>query len=292
MPELPEAETMAADLDEAVGGRRIEEVSVSCAKIVASEAGRFAWLLTGAEIIRVKRLGKWIHFVLKSENGAAALLVHLKMTGQFHLGAWPEGQGGRGWLPHDRAAFRLSGLPPESEALFYRDIRKFGRLRAFDAAELDLFLAELALGPDALAVSEDEFHERLKAKKGRLKSVLLDQRVVAGLGNIYADESLFAAALSPLAPARALTRAQSDLLLREIRRILSASIRARGSTTSNYQGLKGGGSFQKSHKVYGRAGEPCPVCRGVVKRIVVGGRGAHYCPSCQRAPGLSGGSGS
>ncbi len=280
MPELPEVQTIAADLNAVVGGRSIERAAVSFDKIVATDLTRFHRLLTGAAIDSVTRLGKWIRFSLSGGEGPAALLVHLKMTGQFHLGAWPEKAAD--WPPHARAAFKIGGFPPESGALFYKDIRKFGRLRAFDGLELEDFLENLNLGPDPFAMEPEDFHQRLSAKKGRLKSVLLDQEVVAGLGNIYVDEALFAAGLSPAAPAFRLNRPESDRLLFEARRILAASIQARGSTTSNYQGLRGGGSFQQSHKVYGRAEEPCPVCGSPIEKSRINGRGTHHCPRCQR----------
>ncbi|UQZ90299.1 DNA-formamidopyrimidine glycosylase [Deltaproteobacteria bacterium Smac51] len=280
MPELPEVQTIASDLDDVVGGKTIAAVAVSFDKIVASDLNRFHKLLTGATIDSVTRLGKWVCFSLSGTEGPVTMLAHLKMTGQFHLGAWPEGESD--WPPHTRAAFRLKGLPAENDTLFYKDIRKFGRLRAFDLMELEEFLEHLGLGPDPFDMEPDDFYKRLTSKKGRLKSVLLNQQVVAGLGNIYVDECLFASGLLPTTSACKLSRPDTDRILTEARRILAASIKARGSTTSNYEGLKGGGSFQKSHNVYGRAGEPCPVCGSPIEKSVVGGRGTHHCPHCQR----------
>jgi formamidopyrimidine-DNA glycosylase len=280
MPELPEVHTIAADLDEIVGGHTIEAVAVSFDKIVATDPARFHQLLTGAAIEKVARFGKWIRFSLKNSEGPAAMLVHLKMTGQFHLGQWPQGEAD--WPPHTRAAFKISGFPPESDTLFYKDIRKFGRLRAFDLMDLEEFTERLNLGPDPFEMDFDDFHQRLSAKKGRLKAVLLDQEVLAGLGNIYVDEVLFAARLLPTTAAAKVSREDSGLILAEARRILAASIAARGSTTSNYQGLKGGGSFQKQHKIYGRAGQPCPVCGTAIEKTLVAGRGTHHCPHCQQ----------
>lgn len=278
MPELPEVQTIAADLNELVGGSTIMAAAVGFPKIVAGSVDHFIHLVSGAEITTVERLGKWIRFSLVGPAGPAAMLAHLKMTGQFHLGSWPRDLS---WPPHAHAAFRLSGHPPATDTLFYRDMRKFGRLRAFEPAELAQFLLDLNQGPDPLEVEPEEFHQRLTARKGRLKSVLLDQTTVAGLGNIYVDEGLFAAGLSPLRSAAGLSRAETGRLLAETRRILMASIAARGSTTKNYQGLKGGGSFQNNHQVYGRTGRPCPLCGTPVEHCVVGGRSTHYCPRCQ-----------
>ena len=280
MPELPEVQTIASDLNDIVGGRVIESALVSYPKIVAGDVARFLDLVTGARIEQVVRFGKWIRFDLA---GPVTMLVHLKMTGQFHIGPWPAG--GDDWPAHAHAAFRLSGFPAEADTLFYHDIRKFGRLRAFDPPELTAFLGELGLGPDPLTVSADEFHQRVTARKGRLKCVLLDQTTVAGLGNIYVDEGLFAAGLCPTRSAAGLTRAETDRLLKETRRILNASIKSRGSTTSNYAGLKGGGSFQNKHLVYAQTGKPCAKCGAPVERMVVGGRSTHHCPHCQPPAG-------
>ena len=277
MPELPEVQTIADDLDEAVRGLTIVEAAVGCEKLIPGGAESFRRRLAGARIEEVRRLGKWLHFRLARNREPAHLLVHLKMTGQFQLGPWPAPGG---WPKHVHAALRLAG----AEALLYRDIRKFGRLRAFDQAGFEAFLKELNLGPDPLTVTAEEFHRRLTARRGRLKAVLLDQATVAGFGNIYADESLFAARLSPLAPAAGLSPAETGRLLRAARRIFTAAIAARGSTTSNYQGLKGGGTFQASHQVYGRAGRPCPACGSAILRLVVGGRSTHVCPACQGVP--------
>lgn len=278
MPELPEVQTIASDLNEIVGGRKILDLAVNYPKIVAGDADRFLTLIRGTSIEKVARFGKWIRFFLEGSEGPVALLAHLKMTGQFQMGPWPEKNS---WPAHVHAAFRLSGFPAETDTLYYRDIRKFGRLRAFNQPELEEFLRHLAQGPDPLTVSEQEFHQRVTARKGRLKCVLLDQCTVAGLGNIYVDEGLFAASLSPLRSAATLTEAESAGLLKEFKRILKASIKARGSTTSNYQGLKGGGGFQKQHQVYGRSGQPCPRCGAALERLVVGGRSTHICPFCQ-----------
>ena len=281
MPELPEVQTIASDLDEAVSGLTIAEAAVGCEKIIPGGVNIFRRRLAGAKIDGVRRLGKWLHFRLARNREPVHLLVHLKMTGQFQLGPWPVPGS---WPKHIHAALRLAGRPAGAEALLYRDIRKFGRLRAFDQAEFEAFLKELNQGPDPLTVTAEEFHRRLTARRGRLKAVLLDQTTVAGFGNIYADESLFAARLSPLASAAGLSRAETGRLLKAARRIFTAAIAARGSTTSNYQGLKGGGNYQASHQVYGRAGRPCPVCGTAILRLVVGGRSTQVCPACQGVP--------
>ncbi|MDR1546683.1 MAG: bifunctional DNA-formamidopyrimidine glycosylase/DNA-(apurinic or apyrimidinic site) lyase [Deltaproteobacteria bacterium] len=277
MPELPEAETMARDLGRAVTGRTISEVLVAYWPIVASDHDEFARLLAGRRIEGASRLGKWVRLDL---SGGAALLVHLKMTGQFLLGEWPGSTDGP-WPPHARAAFRLTG-EGEPLTLFYRDVRKFGRLRAFEADGLRAFLDELALGPDPFQASPEEFHRLVSGKRGALKAVLLDQQTVAGLGNIYVDESLFAAGLSPWRPAGGLSRAESDSLLARAREILATAVELRGSTVGNYQGLEGAGAYQGRHQVYGKSGWPCPRCGETLVKSVVGGRSSVHCLKCQK----------
>jgi formamidopyrimidine-DNA glycosylase len=276
MPELPEAETMARDLNRRVVGLTIADILVSFDKIVASDYKSFVPTLKGHVIERVGRIGKWIKIDLDS---GGALLAHLKMTGQFLTGDWPGSLEGP-WPPHARVAFLLRGKETE-ETLFYRDIRKFGRLRAFGENELRDFLKSLGLGPDPLELEANEFHRILLTKRGRLKAVLLDQTVIAGLGNIYADESLFAANLSPIRPASDLSPDETSRLLTHIQRILAKSIELRGSTVENYRGLEGPGSFQDHHLVYGKSGQNCPKCGNSLTKTVVGGRSSVHCPICQ-----------
>jgi formamidopyrimidine-DNA glycosylase len=214
--------------------------------------------------------------------GERFLLVHLKMTGQFHFDAWPPNAGG--WPPHCHAAFRLKNpsSPGSERTLFYKDARKFGRLRAFGPGELDPFLANLNLGPDALTAPPGEYHQRLASSRGKLKAALLDQTVIAGFGNIYADETLLAARLSPLRPAGSLTLKEATALRSEGQRILNKAIECRGSTVSSYQAPEGAGSYQDHHLAYGQAGKPCPYCGQPLEKTQVGGRTTVYCPNCQK----------
>jgi formamidopyrimidine-DNA glycosylase len=265
---------MARELAAKTLGWKIAEVLVNFAPIVASDWQSFTDLLTGREIELVKRIGKWIHFVLTQDHH---LLIHLKMTGQFHFDAWPSSE----WPSHCHAAFRLTHQSQE-QTLFYKDTRKFGRLRAFGPGQLEIFLNHLNLGPDALLASAKDYHERLVNTKGKLKAVLLDQTVLAGFGNIYADESLFAAKLSPLREAKTLTLEEVKNLHGQAQRILKKAIDCRGSTVSSYQAPEGAGSYQDHHKAYGKAGQPCPHCGQVLVKTVVAGRSTVFCPKCQK----------
>lgn len=280
MPELPEVETISRDLDELVGGSRINRVDLAHPKLLLTPLDQFQGCLTGAVINKISRLGKMVHFEF---SGGRHLLVHLKMTGQFGLEAWPEENEGRlVWPQHAYLAFLLADRPRNREALIYYDIRKFGRMRLLDQPEFDQYLSSGLLGQDPFGLSPERFHTLITASRGRLKGQLLDQTLMAGLGNIYADESLFASCLHPARPASSLTPAESAELLGHIKDILSRSIAARGSTTSNYQGLKGGGSYQDQHQVYGRSGRKCPRCGQTIEKTTIAGRTTSYCRQCQR----------
>jgi formamidopyrimidine-DNA glycosylase len=167
----------------------------------------------------------------------------------------------------------------DNGTLIFDDIRQFGRVEYFP--EIPEFLARN--GPDALTVSAAEFLERLKRHSGHVKPLLLNQSFIGGVGNIYADESLFAARIHPRARASRLSKLRAEELHRQIVAILELAIRHRGSSISNYVDADGaGGSYQQQHNVYGRKGEACPRCGTAIRRIVLGQRGTHYCPHCQR----------
>ena len=177
--------------------------------------------------------------------------------------------------PYARAIFKLDrGL------LVYDDIRHFGRIEWSE----QLPERAAALGPDALHVSLDDFRKLLKARKSGIKPLLLNQRFLRGMGNIYTDEALFEARIHPRASAASLSKERSGRLHGAMVDILNTAIRLKGSSISDYVDADGQrGSFQQQHQVYGRAGDPCPICGGPIRRIVVGQRGTHYCPKCQRS---------
>ncbi|MDR0621281.1 MAG: bifunctional DNA-formamidopyrimidine glycosylase/DNA-(apurinic or apyrimidinic site) lyase [Deltaproteobacteria bacterium] len=276
MPELPEVETIAKDLRKMIAGLTIAEVKVDYGKIVGTDLAGFAPSLTGRTIGDVGRIGKWLKMDLDS---GFTLLAHLKMTGQFVLEEKPGALASQ-WPAHARVGFKLVGEGVE-KTLFYLDIRKFGRLRVFDQESLTNYLDFLALGPDPLNLNSDRFHKIITSKKGRLKQILLDQTLVSGLGNIYADESLFAASLSPNRTTDSLTKLETAHLLAKIQAILTEAIEFRGSTVENYRALDGPGSFQDRHQVYGKSGKPCPKCGQILVKIRIGGRGTVHCPACQ-----------
>jgi formamidopyrimidine-DNA glycosylase len=276
MPELPEAETMARQMAAETVGWKISQVLVNFAPIVATGPKSFPKLLTGKKILAVRRHGKWIIFDLSDDHN---LLVHLKMTGQFHFGSWPPES--EQWPKHCHAAFHLKNNALEEKTFFYKDTRKFGRLRAFGPGQLALFLEELNLGPDALRAGPQEYHQRLTSVKGQLKVVLLDQQILAGFGNIYVDETLLAAKLSPKRSAQTLSEEETACLYEKAQTILQKAIDCQGSTVYSYQAPQGAGSYQNFHLAYGQAGKPCPFCGKNLEKIKVAGRTTVYCPYCQ-----------
>ncbi|MBF0530120.1 MAG: bifunctional DNA-formamidopyrimidine glycosylase/DNA-(apurinic or apyrimidinic site) lyase [Deltaproteobacteria bacterium] len=272
MPELPEVETIVCDLRHLVQGRQIEKIRVSLPKIVRTGPRRLGTLLSGAVITGARRRGKFIVLTF-SEN--RYLVIHLKMTGHFLFCS----SGLSEPIPkHVHVIFTFDN----QTVLLYEDQRQFGYFLGLDQAGYEAWLESDAIGPDPLEISTEKFTLRLSGKKSRIKAVLLDQKIVSGLGNIYVDESLFAAGLHPGRPADSINRDDFQKLHKEMVRILSESITCRGSTTNNYVGLMGvGGEFQNRHQVYGKAGQPCPKCGQTITRIVLAGRGTHFCSHCQ-----------
>lgn len=271
MPELPEVETIAAGLRAGIVGLRIKTARCRLPKLLRATRPGDLQALAGTRISAVRRRGK----ILIVEAHPRTLLFHLKMSGQF---SWA-----RPDRPPDKHTHFVLTFADAAEELRFRDVRKFGFLRCLPCGEVDTCDEVGRLGPEPLEITSEEFAARLSARRGRLKSVLLDQCVLAGVGNIYADESLHAAGLHPLTAANRLNVAEKRRLWTALRRILKAAIAAGGSSIRDYRGVEGEiGDFQTRHRVYGRAGKTCRRCRGTIRRIIVGGRATFYCPKCQR----------
>ena len=263
MPELPEVETVVRTLAPKLTGRRIVDAKFSSHHVVRQKFPVLRRRVQNQLVKSVHRHGKFI--VLHLDTGV--LTIHLGMTGKLLMNTEPG--------PYARAVFQL-----DQGLLVYDDIRHFGRIEwspgLLDRAE--------ALGPDALDIPLDEFAARLKKRHASIKSVLLNQSVLRGMGNIYTDEALFEARIHPRTIASKLTKARVARLHQAMLDILATAIRLKGSSISDYVDADGQkGSFQQQHQVYGRAGDPCPTCGTAIRRIVVGQRGTHYCPKCQRS---------
>jgi len=279
MPELPEVETIRCQLAEALPGRRIRAVDrLDEFMLLDVTASEFTAALAGRRILDVRRRGKFLVLPL---SGDLFLTIHLGMTGQVLL----EGVTGPSASPHDRFVFRLDAGDSDSpEALLvFRDIRKFGRVHLTSGGPA----ARMGrMGPDAWPGDDWDEAGLAKMMHGRrapLKALLLDQRHLAGIGNIYADEILFAAGLSPVRAAGSLSADDVAKLAVEIRRTLAEGVRLRGCSISDYVDAGGfGGGFQRVLRAYGRHGQECLRCGDTMVRTIVAGRGTAFCPSCQR----------
>ena len=273
MPELPEVETVRRSLQEALRGQRIAAVTrVAWARTIAEPAPEiFCTLLQDRAILDVDRRAKYLVIRLDRDE---ALVVHLRMTGRLTVvdaDAEPDN--------HTHVALKLAS----GQQLFFRDTRKFGRIWLLDRAGLEVLYGRLGPEPLDEALTAEEFRTLLRRRKGRLKPLLLDQKLIAGLGNIYVDEALWTAQLHPLQTVGELSDAQIEALYDAIRSVLRRSIERRGTTFADYRDAWGfAGENQNFLNVYDRAGEPCPRCGTPIERTVVGQRGTHFCPTCQR----------
>ena len=279
MPELPEVETIRQDLERRVIGRRLVGAEVSWERTVGRpDLAAFVRGLIDRQITSVGRRGKYL--ILGLENGAA-LVMHLRMTGRL---GWREGG-----AAHDRH-LRALLLLDDGHELHFEDQRKFGRLYlAADAAALAHVLANVGPEPLAETFSPDRLRALLAGRRAMLKPLLLDQRFVAGLGNIYVDEALFRARLHPLRRSDTLTPREVTRLHQGIVAALQQGVTNRGTTLASYRDAWGtAGQNQERLLVFRQESKPCPRCGAPIAKIRVAGRGTHLCPKCQPLPGVSG----
>jgi formamidopyrimidine-DNA glycosylase len=272
MPELPEVETVVRDLRPLLVGRRIVAVRHSAKALRQPWRAQWSSTVRGQVIQAVERRGKWI---LLEFQGGRCLVLHLGMTGQLQV--WPA-------TAAERDHVHLVLALDDRRELRFRDIRRFGGVTLFsDLAARQAFFEDSGLGSEPFDLDASAWRARLAATTRCVKAVLLDQRMVAGVGNIYADESLFEARMNPGRHADSLTRQEADRLRRAIGTVLDRAINKRGSSIRDYiggSGLKGG--YQKEFRVYGRTGDPCGRCKQPIARIRLAGRSTHYCPQCQK----------
>jgi formamidopyrimidine-DNA glycosylase len=272
MPELPEVETIARGLARRVSGDVIESIWLGRKpEPLKSSAREIAATLEHSRIATVRRMGKHIVFDLEQNSvqpTQAQWIVHLGMTGRLQV-CEPQAD----ILKHTHAILKLaSGME-----LRFVDPRRFGRLSVARAGGFD------AGGVEPLEADLVHFLALFRGRKTPIKSALLNQKLLRGVGNIYADESLFRAGISPRRRASTITRDQLARLLASVKEVLQEAIALGGSSVSDYVDADGeAGFFQLQHRVYGREGEPCLVCKTPIKRIVIAGRSSHYCPRCQK----------
>jgi formamidopyrimidine-DNA glycosylase len=283
MPELPEVETVARGLRLTVLGRRILSVTLRKTDFI-DDPSLIERHLPSRRIEAVERYGKFMLLRLSApqgeenfatgENAPAALLVHLGMTG--HIASTAAAQP---WEKHTHASFALD----DGRELRYTDARRFGRLAYLSA---ELLPAELdGFGADPLEVTAEEFATRVRSRHSRIKALLLDQTVLRGVGNIYADESLWRAQIHPAKLGASINEKQAAVLHRALQDILKKAIAMRGSSIANFVDGEGQpGEYQQHHRAYGREGKKCYRCGTTIRRAVVAGRSSFFCPKCQIAP--------
>ncbi len=279
MPELPEVETVVRGLRSSLPGRTIREVRLGKTDFIDDPAA-LAEQLPGTTIAGVTRLGKFISIKLAPGGSAgnpgarSYLIIHLGMTGQLTTRHPADPV-----QPHTHVFFALD----DGRELRYTDIRRFGRILLVPESLIAAFRGRL--GSEPLEITLEEFRARFASRRARVKALLLDQGVLRGVGNIYADESLFRARIHPARIAASLTQKQLATLRRAVREVLTAAIHLRGSSISDYVDSEGNrGEFQHRHRVYQREGKPCVRCRETIRRVIVAGRSSHFCPRCQPAP--------
>jgi formamidopyrimidine-DNA glycosylase len=273
MPELPEVETVRRQIEPVLAGRRFERVSIDDPRLVRPyEPAEVAAELQGERVAAVERRGKYL--VVRFETGRV-LLIHLRMTGSLLRAPGDS-------LPddsHRRAVVKLD----DGSDVAYRDVRRFGTWLFLEPGEAEPYLdARVGDEPLDALFTAARLGERLAGRRTSLKAALLDQRTLAGMGNIYADEALWRARLNPLRPAAGLDRAELRRLHRGIRAALEQGLARQGSTLRDYRLLDGGGgTMQDEFRVYGRRDEPCDRCGTPIARTQVAGRTTWFCPTCQ-----------
>ncbi|MFH1460900.1 MAG: DNA-formamidopyrimidine glycosylase [Patescibacteria group bacterium] len=271
MPELPEVETIKRQLNQKIKGKTIREVEVRLRKFVKYPLEKFKKLVAGAKIVNVSRRAKLLIFELS--NGYC-LVIHLKLTGQLIFNGQPN--------KHTHLIYYFT----DKSKLIHNDLRQFGFVKVIPKKELAVFLEKEGFGPEPLT---KEFTLELfkgllsRRKKSKIKPLLMDQKFMAGIGNLYADEILFYAGVRPVRLANSLKPAEIKKIYQEIKRVLQLAIKKRGSSAENYldaQGKKG--NFMPLVKVYQRTGQPCDKCGTKIQRIKISSRSAHFCPKCQK----------
>ena len=272
MPEMPEVETVRRTLTPLAVGKTIKRVDVWYDKIIVGDVKSFQQQLKGKTIKKIDRYGKYLLFRL----GDLTIVSHLRMEGKYRLITAD--------APREKHE-HLQFIFTDGSALRYDDVRKFGRLQLVETGTERIVTGIKHLGPEALSpeFTEDYFAKALKNKAKKIKNLLLDQTVVAGLGNIYVDEVLWQAKINPVAEPKDLTKQQVQDLYEAINSTIKEAIKLGGTTVHSFLNAEGqAGGYQDRLEVYGRAGEDCLRCGGKLVKIKVNGRGTTYCPNCQR----------
>ena len=273
MPELPEVETVRRGLEKLILGKTIQSVEVKYPKMIQTDLDAFRQDLPGQEIRSMGRRGKYLLFHLTD----LVLISHLRMEGKYFF--YPDEVPLR---KHAHVFFHFT----DGSTLVYEDVRKFGTMEVIIPELVDSYFLAKKIGPEPTEADfkAPAFQAALKKSKKPIKSALLDQKLVAGLGNIYVDEALWRARIHPARPADSLKSAEVKRLREQIIEVLQLGIEKRGSTIRTYRNALGeDGTMQDFLQVYGKTGQPCARCGSPIEKIKLGGRGTHLCPHCQKA---------
>lgn len=273
MPELPEVESVRQGLDQTVVGKTVQSIEVRWPRIIQSESvAEFKMKLVNQTIQQIKRRGKFLLIYLDKD----VIISHLRMEGKYFLKSKEERLD-----KHTHVIFRFN----DQTELRYNDVRKFGRMQLVPIGEEYQTKSILKLGPEPIEeqLFTNDMKQFLLNKTKAIKTILLDQTIVAGIGNIYADEILFDAGIHPTRPGNSLSTSEIELLRQSIIYIMKEAIKYGGSTIRTYHNMLGeDGTYQDYHKVYGKKNESCSSCKTIIEKIQLNGRGTHYCPHCQK----------
>lgn len=271
MPELPEVENIVRDLRKRILSKKISKVHILLSKIIRNKKNYFIKEVENSIIKNVFRRGKFIIIELSANK---YLVIHLKLSGRLLYLSSDE--------PLEKHTHLTCEFKNSNMQLRYQDVRQFGYLKVIHKSELEDFLSN-RIGPDYLSVLFQEFASALKSRKRIIKSLLLDQKVFSGLGNIYVTEALYQAKINPKAISSNIKAIKIKKLYNSIQSILKEAIRLKGSSVDDYiRPDRSEGRYQKIHKVYQKEGKKCPRCRTIIKRIKMNGRSSYFCPKCQK----------
>ena len=291
MPELPEVEIIVRGLKKKVLNKKIKNLWTDSPKLIKKPKSftAFKKALKGRKIEAVRRRGKNI---LLEVSGGKTILIHQKLTGHLLFGKWRRKKGK--WISEINGPLAEDPMNKFLHIIFWldkgcqlalSDLRKLAKLELWDKKELERSKGFLELGPEPLSrdFSLQKFKEAIAKKKGPIKRVLMDQKVIAGIGNIYSDEILWQAKVHPLRPVPSLRERELKKIYKEIKEVLKKAISLGGESISDFRKLSGEkGGFDKERKVYRREGKRCPRCGGIIKKLKIGGRSAYFCPRCQK----------
>jgi formamidopyrimidine-DNA glycosylase len=269
MPELPEVETVRLTLQQLIKGEEIENITVRYPRLIEGDVQSFCNQLTKKTFDQIERKGKYLLFIL----GEKVMTIHLRMEGKFYI------KSNEPFDKHEHVIFHLKS----GKTLRYHDVRKFGRLALYQQDEFLKSKALSKLGPEPKDHNVNDLYQSLKKRKIAIKTALLNQTIIAGLGNIYVDETLFRSQIDPRRHCQDLTKKEVSKILEESIKVLEHAIKLGGTTIRSYTSTLGvHGRFQNELLVHMKKGEPCPICSHPIEKMVVGGRGTYVCSKCQK----------